>query len=240
MSDMEPLQRLIANHVDDEMVSALAAEFARGRSLLVATTNLDAGRPVIWNITRIAASGSPKSRELIRSLLLASASIPGAFPPVYIEVEANGERYDEMHVDGSASSQVFLYPAALDFRQLVESVGFEGKQNVYVLRNSFLRPKWHAVEPKLLSIVGQSIEALIKTQGIGDFYRIYLGSLRDGLDFHLANIPEEFDEVSTEAFDIQYMQKLFDLGYERAKSGYPWKTSPPGMDPPALPGDPSS
>lgn len=165
-------------------------------------------------------------------MLLASASIPGAFPPVYIEVDANGQRYDEMHVDGGASSQVFLYPAALDWRELSAQLGIKGEGRVYVIRNAELAPDWQAVKPKLAPISGRTISSLIRTQGTGDLYRIYLGTQRDGLDYNLASIPGDFDEKPTEPFDPEYMQKLFDLGYRLAKAGYPWGKAPPGLEPP--------
>ena len=94
-----------------------------------------------------------------------------------MEVEASGRRYDEMHVDGSTASQVFLYPAALDFRRMVEALGFEGGQRVYVVRNPLLMSlmslmslmyTWSAVEPKLLPIVILSINTLLETRGTGE------------------------------------------------------------------------
>jgi hypothetical protein len=81
------LRSLLAEYIDEKMMKALAAEYRRGRTLDIGTTNLDAARPVTWNVTRIAASGHPKALELIRQIILASASIPVAFPPVYIEIE---------------------------------------------------------------------------------------------------------------------------------------------------------
>jgi predicted acylesterase/phospholipase RssA len=232
MFSSDPLRELIAKHIDEDLVSAIAAEHRKRRSLLVGTTNLDAARPVIWSIGEITASGAPQALELIRSILLASASIPAAFPPVYVEVEADGRRYDEMHVDGGATSQVFLYPAALDWRKLTQEFGVEGEQRVYVVRNSRLSPEWETVEPKLGPIAGRTIDSLIRTQGIGDLYRIYLGAQRDGLLYNLAYIPADFDEGPEETFDTEHMQKLFDVGYRLAKEGYPWEKTPPGMSPP--------
>ena len=232
MFSSDPLKKLIAEYVDEEVMKAIAAEHMKGRTLLVGTTHLDAGRPVIWRIDTIAASGAPNALELIRSVLLASASIPCAFPPVFIEVEANGELYDEIHVDGGTASQVFLYPAALDWGRVVEALDIKGEQRIYVLRNSQLRPRWKTVTPRLAQIVGSTISTLIKTQGVGDLYRIYLGAQRDQLDYNLAYIPSDFNEQQKEAFDPEYMQRLFDLGYEMAKSGYPWDKAPPGMTPP--------
>jgi len=47
MADTEPLRERIAEIVDDQMIRDIAAEYAKGRRLLIGTTNLDARRPVI-------------------------------------------------------------------------------------------------------------------------------------------------------------------------------------------------
>ena len=228
----EPLQALLATYIDQKMLHAIAAEYHKGRWLFIGTTDLDAQRPVIWNIGAIAASGDPKALALVHKVLLASASIPGAFPPVYIEVDADGQRYDEMHVDGGATSQVFLYPVSLDWRLVTKTLGVVGKPSLYVIRNARLAPEWTATKPGLLSIVTRSVSSLTRTQGFGDLYRIYLGAQRDDIEYNLAYIPEAFEEASREAFDREYMRKLFDLGYRLAKPGYPWAKSPPGFTPP--------
>jgi len=90
------------------MLSAIASEYAKGRRLLIGPTNLGVQRPVFWNIGAIAASGHPDALRLFRSILLASASIPGAFPPVLVDVALDLRAHREMHVDGGASTQVFL------------------------------------------------------------------------------------------------------------------------------------
>ncbi len=120
IADTSPLARLIYRHADEQLLAAIAAEHARGRLLMVATVNLDVGRPVIWNIGAIAASGHPQALDLFRRILLASASVPGAFPPVLLNVEMGGRRFQEMHVDGGAAVQVFLYPPGLSPRNVQE------------------------------------------------------------------------------------------------------------------------
>jgi predicted acylesterase/phospholipase RssA len=109
----EPLYRTIQRYVTPELLQAIGQQYQRGRLLLIATTDLDAGRPVIWDVGKIAASGRPGSVTLIQKILLASAAIPVAFPPVMINVEADGKQYQEMNVDGGASAQVFVYPSGL-------------------------------------------------------------------------------------------------------------------------------
>jgi predicted acylesterase/phospholipase RssA len=226
----EPLQALLEKYFDESVMEAIAAEHREGRSLFIGTTNLDALRPVIWRIGPIADSGHPDALKLIRQILLASAALPLAMPPVLIEVEAGGERYDELHVDGGVASQVFLYPLRIDWEQVLKVLDARGRPNVYVIRNSKLDPDWKAINNKIFAIMGRSTSSLIRTQGIGDLYQIYLATLKDELDFHLAFIPREFNETPEEAFDPVYMQKLYDLGYEMAKTGYPWVTELPGLE----------
>ena len=229
MADTQPLRDLLRNTVDEQMIAAIAKEYNQGRRLLIGTTNIDAKRPVIWKIGAIAAVGKEESAQLIRDVMLASASVPGVFPPVRISVRVGEQVYDELHADGGVASQVFLYPAQLDLRHAKEQVGVTGSQTVYVIRNGSLQPDWSEVKPKVMPVALSSIDTLIRTQGIGDLYRIYLGAKRDGITYRLAHIPGDFDLEAKEEFDPKYMGALFDLGYEMARDGYDWETSPPGV-----------
>ena len=180
----------------------------------------------------ITGAGKLKAAELIRKVLLASAAIPVAFPPVMFEVEVDGQRYDEMHADGGTSTQIFLYPMGLRWEEIAEKLAVKGTPNVYLIRNTKVAPDRKAVKPQVISIAERSISSLIRTQGIGDMYRMYLGARRDGINYHLAYIPDDFKEKEEEMFDPAFMRKLFNLGYEMAKTGYPWAKSPPGFDSP--------
>jgi hypothetical protein len=229
LADNAPLGRLVKKHVTEDMLKEIAQEYAKGRLLLMATTNLDTRQAVIWNMGKIAASGRPKALELFHKIMLASAAIPGAFPPVMIDVEANGRRYQEMHVDGGATAQVFLYPPTLKVAKLSKQHGIVRERRLYVIRNARLDPDWAQVERRTLSIAGRAIDSLIQTQGIGDLYKIYAETQRDGIDFNLAYIPKSFSAPHKEDFDTDYMRKLFQTGYDLAVKGYPWEKLPPGL-----------
>jgi len=229
VTDTSPLQALIAKYIDAEMIDAIAREHKRGRRLFIGTVNLDAGRSVIWNIGAIANSDYPDKIDLIHELLRASAAIPVAFPPVIIPVEAEGKQYDELHVDGGTGSQVFVYPAAIDWKEITEKLKAQGKPQVYVIRNSFLDPDYQGIKRNVMPIASRTIDSLIRTQGIGDLYQIYALCRRDGNDFNLAYIPSDFTDEPTEAFDPVYMKKLLDRGYQMALEGYPWEKAPPGF-----------
>jgi predicted acylesterase/phospholipase RssA len=221
--DTTPFTATLRTYVNDEVIEKIAAQYRKGRLLLIGTTNLDAGRPVIWNIGRIADSGHPDAPELIRDILRASASIPGAFPPVYIPVESNGLSYDEMHVDGGAAAQMFLYPSSLDWQDVMKALDVQGTPQAYLIRNSRVHPNYEPVNPRLSTIAARTIDSLIRTQGVGDAYRIYAVAERDGVDVSLTWIPKNaIEDDSDEPFDPKYMSELFEFGYQRALKGELW------------------
>jgi len=229
MADNRPLWRLIAQYVTADFLAKIAREYEKGRFLLIGTTDIDARRPVVWNMGAIASSTDPRALALFRNIMLASAAIPGAFSPVMIDVEVNGKPYQEMHVDGGAMAQVFLYPP-----RLMNRARTAGKQvavrerHAYIIRNAMLGPEWASTERKTISIVGRAINSLLQTQGIGDLYRIYATTQKDGVDFNLAFIGADFTYPHKEEFDTEYMRKLFDYGYQLGVKGYPWHKTPPG------------
>lgn len=227
MADTTPLAALVQKSVTQEMLDAIAAEHAKGRILLVGTANLDARRPVIWNITKIAATRAPGALALVHKILLASAAIPGTFPPVMIDVELNGRPYQEMHVDGGTANQVFVYPVAAELARLSAEHDADRQRTLYVIRNARLDPEWAQVDRRTMTIALRAITCLIQYQGLGDLYRIYTITRRDHVAFNLAYIPATFDTPHTTDFDTAYMKSLFDLAYEMAEKGHEWSTHPP-------------
>jgi predicted patatin/cPLA2 family phospholipase len=234
VADTKPLAHMLDQYVDENMLTAIAAEHAKGRRLVIGTTQLDAQRLVLWDMGAIAASGDPEAIKLFRKIMLTSASIPGAFPPQYIKVEADGWQYEEMHVDGGTTAEVVLYETALKpLTEIFPKEELHGRRRVlYIIRNSQIKPEWEKVTPRLAYIGARAVNTLIKTQGVGDLYRLYAFAKRDKMDYNLAAIP--LDAAPTrpkEIFNRNYMNQLFDLGYEMASQGYPWMNHPPGFDP---------
>jgi hypothetical protein len=233
MADNAPLLALTRKSVTESMLKEIAAEYAKGRFLLVATGDLDARRPVIWDMGKIASYGTPQALDLFVRLMVASASIPGGFPPMMIEVEADGRRYQEMHVDGGIMAQVFAYPAAIRVKEEAAALGVARERKLYVIRNARLDPDWASVERDTMTIAGRAVASLIHSQGIGDLYRIYATAERDGVDFNLGFIPSSFNPPHKEEFDNAYMRALYEVGYDMTLKGFPWLKGPPGF---ALPG----
>jgi hypothetical protein len=227
VADSNPLRELVSKYVTDQMLADIAREHARGRRLLIGTTNLDAERSVVWDIGAIASSGDAGRKGLIRDILVASASIPGVFPPVNIKVVADEQAYDEMHVDGGTSNQAFLFPSKFLIGDADKAYGLKRQRALYVLRNGRVSPQYSPVKPKLASIVGKSISSLIKTQGIGDLYRMYANANRDAITFRAIWIPESFTLQEPGPFDTAYMRALFEFGYKMGINGVPWSSTPP-------------
>lgn len=226
VADTSPLFRTISRHLDEAMLDAIAEAYRGGRLLLIGTTNLDAQVPVVWNIGAIAASGHPRALELFQRILLASASVPGAFPPVLVDIEHDGRRFQEMHVDGGAATQVFLYPATFDPRMAVP-VPLRTARTVWVVRNGRMEMEAASTTRGLFSIARRSISTLLHFSAIGDIGRIWLAAKRDGLGFRLAYIGSDFRAARREPFDPDYMRALFDYGSGKARRGEAWVDAPP-------------
>lgn len=222
-----PLARIFAHYVDAAFLQEIAEEHRKGRRLFIGTTNLDAERPVIWDMGKIASSGSPEAIELFRKVLLSSAAIPVAFPPGFIKVAANGVVYEEMHVDGGTTREVFLVPTQFMASKSDRRLGINPIRRAYIIRNGHVGPEYKAGKARTLSIASRAVSSLIKSQGVGDLYELYVFSKSDGIDCNLSYNPGEFVDTSTSTFDSVYMTKLYDLGFRLAQAGYPWKKVPP-------------
>jgi hypothetical protein len=229
MTDTAPLRDMISRFVDAHMMQRIAEEYGKGRLLLIMTTNLDQGRPVIWNLGAIAESRHPQARELIIDILVASSAIPGVFPPVMIDVEKAGNAYQEMHVDGGAMAQTFLYPPNLSLERVSRQKGINRKRVAYIIRNGRLFRDEAEVSRQTLSVAAHAASTMIAANGTNDTFRIYLTTKRDGVGYNLAYIGDDFTEPYVGPFDRDYMRKLFSYGYELGRAGKPWHNAPPGF-----------
>jgi hypothetical protein len=224
-----PLAKLIDRYVDEELVRRVGEERAKGRLLIIGTTNIDAQRPVYWDMGRIAQSGGPNALEIFRKVLLASASLPGVFPPVHFKVSAGGQTYEELHVDGGATRQLFFSPSEFSFKALDRALGKKIDRRLYVIRNGKIGPEWKATKETTLALAQRSLETLTKNQGIGDLIRAYAKARDDKIDFNLISIPDAFEAPRPGPFNPLYMKPLYETGYALGRVGIPWSKAPPGL-----------
>ena len=239
VTDIRPFEDILDEIVTPELVKRIAEEHLKGRRLWIGTTNLDAERPMIWDIGAIAQSDYPRKAQLISRILFASSAIPGAFPPVEFPVEVDGELYSEMHVDGSVTRQLFIYPSNI---ALGERVGREvpGMQpgTIYLVRNSTLVPDYDPVDAALLRILERSLFTLTNALALGDIDNIEKQAEAGGWRLLLASVPPEFDVPAQDFFDQRYMRALYEIGYDRAINGIAWTVlhDPDASDSPLLAG----
>jgi hypothetical protein len=222
LNDSGPLWSSITTHFDADFLRKVAAQHIRGRRLYVGTTDLDSGRSITWDMGAIANSEHPQALQLFQKIILASSAVPVLFPPVDIPVTIGDRAFNELHVDGGVSSQVFVYPARLRLSEIEGRPFAQRHSDLYVIRNAKLGLEPQAVDARTLPIAGRSIALLINSQGIGDLLRIQATATRDNMNFHLAHIPDTFSVQAQETFDIDQMRALFALGFELAELGYPW------------------
>jgi predicted acylesterase/phospholipase RssA len=232
LADTRPLQAMIADHVGEQLLQRVAEAHQRGRRLYIGTANLDAPRFVVWNMGLIASSGHPDALELFRKVMLASASIPVAFPPVFFEVELRpgGPRYDEMHVDGGVGARVFLNGGVFRGSVIRErgGLGGAGREDIFVIHNGQLIPRPEPVQRSLAQIASRSIDASGRAAALGDLLRIHGYAQREDGTFRWVTIPRDVIMASDEVFDPAQMQVLYVLGLRMAADGGHWSTEPPG------------
>lgn len=221
------LRDLVGRYVTPDLLTAVAIEHAKGRRLLVVTTNLDAKRAMIWNMGAIAASGAPNALALFRDVLTASASIPAVFPPQLLDVRAGNRSFQELHVDGSVTTPVFTVPQAFmvgDGRAGVAS----RKSDIYVLMNGRVEPEFELVGNDSLSIVEQTVATGSQARSRASLAATYAFSQAHRIGFHLTYIDEGAPRTSTaRGFDTAHMRSLYQAGYDKARAGSAWRGDVP-------------
>ena len=234
--DTTPLARLVERYVTQDLLDKVAESHQQGRRLWIATTNLDADRLVIWNMGAIAQSHHSGALDLFRKVMLASSSIPGVFPPVMIEVEADGQTYDEMHVDGGVKAQLFVNAEVLNLKAMRQKYSGSAstfrdiKRTLYVVRNAKVGPDPEQVERKLPEITGKALTSLLNSMARSDIERIYqIAQEAPSVEFYWISLPVEYFPQSLKPFDPVKMRKIYEIGYDLGLSGDAWRKHPPGL-----------
>ena len=227
--DSWPLKELIAKQITPQLLADIAAAYQAGRRLFVVTTDLDAQRSVVWNMGAIAAhaadkTGGDAALNLFRTVLLASGSIPGAFPPVLIDVEGNGKHFAEMHVDGGVGGQFFVAPPAMLASTSTDRIP---ASQLYIVVNSALQPDFQVVDRSTPIILSQAVGMAVQVDLRLMLDRTFVAAKNAGVGFNAATIPADFNAPSRGPFDPNYMKALFDVGFAQGKSAAAFATSPP-------------
>lgn len=225
--DAWPLKRLIEKSVTAKMVEDLASVHREGRRLFVLTTNLDAGRPMVWDLGAIAEKGGEKALKLIRQVLLASSSIPGVFQPVLIRVEGDGHTFQELHSDGSVASPFYVAPEALLTRPVSDLPASE----IYILINGKLHTDFQVAQRRVLSILGRSFSVALKAGERLQIAAIERWGRAGGLPVHVAAVDQSLKVESRGSFDPDYMKALYAAGEAEATRGQAFADNVSGIVP---------
>ena len=103
-----------------------------------------------------------------------------------VDVEADGKRFQEMHVDGGLGGQLFVAPAPLmestsDYRVPATEL--------YIVVNSGLERDFKVVERFAPSILTQAVGAAVKVDTRLMLDRALIVAKRSGVPFNVATIP---------------------------------------------------
>jgi predicted patatin/cPLA2 family phospholipase len=230
LADNSPLARKIEEMVSPALLAAVAAEHTRGRRLYVGTTDLESRRAVIWDMGEIAARGTPEDLALFRKVLLASAAIPGFFPPVRIPVTVEGKQLEERHVDGGVSNALFFRPPYRPGGGTDPQAALYGT-NVYILVAGKMYADASVVSRRALTIAANSISTLIYSQTRGDLLKLYMACVLTGMNYYVSSLPADFPATASSTdFDPVEMAKLFDAGVRRVEAGTAFRNTPPGLE----------
>jgi hypothetical protein len=217
--DTWPLRDLLAKRVTPQLLADIAAEHRKGRRLFVVTADMDAERPVLWNMGAIAEHGE-KGLKLFRDVLLAASAIPGIFPPVYVDVEANGRKFQEMHMDGGVFGPFYAAPPTW----LIDPSEELPVSQMFVVINGKLAPEFDVTGTEKVFILGRMITGAVKAGLQAEIALLSSAAKRAGIEVNLSYIDSGFHQPAQTAFDAKQMQALFDLGVEKAKNGTAFRT----------------
>jgi hypothetical protein len=188
----------------------------------VATTDIDSQQTCIWDMGEIASRGGPRALALFRDVLVASASLPGLFPPRHFACEADGAAYEEMHVDGGLSAPLFVMPEAL---MQWRSIGRRLQRGrVYVIINTVLEPEFRATPHNLPAILFRSFDTMLRFSYRQALSTAAVFCAANDLPLSVTSIPAGGENDNMLNFDTAAMRRIFDLAVARARGPNLWNT----------------
>lgn len=226
------LKRLLDRYIDGELLSAISVERGNGRTLLVATTDLDSQKTIIWDLTAIAAWAQEpgefaEALKLFRTVLLASASIPGVFPPTLIGLQSEPGRPAEMHVDGGVGASFFLVPESLSLWKPDEAMR---PTDLYVLINGKIGSTFEYTRGAAGPVLARTFDTLGRAQARTQLIAAAAFAERSGSPVSVATVPDR-QPANPVDFSPGNMGALFDLGERRALSHRAFRPILHAMDP---------
>lgn len=226
----KPLKKLFKKTFDKSFLDKVAMEHKKGRRLYIGTTNIDTGQLVVWDMGAIASSDRADKYKRFCDIIYASSALPIYLPPQYIEVEADGKEYHQMHIDGGIYSQVFMIGLLVNWGEVLK---FKKSDNtkfdvtLYTVSNRKYRQRdiYKPVEQAPFSIIEAYILTEMDLLFDRSVYRLYSSCKEKGFKFKMASIPEKMRDIVIDPieFDSKDMTELYNIGFEIGKNHIEWK-----------------
>ena len=218
----DPLLDFVDRQITPAMLRAIAREDAKGRRLIVATTDLDSQQTVLWDMGAIAARGGKRALELFRKVIVASASVPGVFPPVLISVRDGTHRYEELHVDGGVTAPLFIFPVAAVLRpqDLAPLRGAE----VDVIVNGKLAAVPTETSVNTIEVLSRSLSVEVISRTRAAIVELLDMARQLDMQLRMTEIPPGFPFGTGFDFGPRHTQALFSYGERCAARGRLWMT----------------
>jgi len=230
LADNQPLRNMVEEYISDEIIDAIAVAHNNGQRLLIGTTNFDAQRAVIWSMGAVANSKHPDAYDLFRNIIVASAAIPILFPPTFIEVEAEGEVYDEMHVDGGTMGQMIYFGSTIDWKAVLQEASGElepvDNSVLYIIIDGEIDHHYDVVPRRLVSIADRTIQTMVKASALSSLYKMYLHAEVNGHDFKYISLPRTYEPYDDTPYDPEEMRRMFRIGHKMGLKGDTWLSTP--------------
>ena len=229
--DNQPLRNMVEEYITDEIIDAIGVAHNNGQRLLIGTTNFDAQRAVIWSMGAVANSRHPDVYGMFRQIIIASAAIPILFPPSFIEVEAEGETYDEMHVDGGTMGQMVFFGSSIDWKSALRDASGElepvDNSVLYIIIDGEIGHHYDVVPRRLAPIANRTIKTMIKVSTLSSLYKMFLHAEVNGYDFRYVSLPSTYKPFDDTPYDPEEMRRMFRIGHKMGSEGGSWLSNPP-------------
>ena len=221
----EPLAQLVVNHVDEALMRAVAEEHRQGRRLYVATTSLDTQTQIVWDMGALAQRTDDASRLLFMDILIASASIPVAFPPVALTLSNGDNQAVELHVDGGTVANVLVAPEPFLLRppEGAESLtgGLPGR--IWIIINGHPEPIFETATLSGLSVAVRSFDIMRKAITRSDVARTAQLARTLGMGLDVISMPDDVPDTALD-FSQESMLRSYEAGRRMGVDGSGWQT----------------
>jgi len=226
------LEQEMSSKLDRPMLERIVAEGAKGRTLLVNTTNIDLGEMRAWDIVAETKSALAKKDEKhVYSVLLASAGIPAVFPARDI-----GEW---MYVDGAITGNI-LYGgrvAAQDsfpvrWRKAYPKDPLPRLRYWVIFNNQIRFPPQITPErwPDIMSratIMGTQTSTLNSMRHLFTLAELNRVKHDADIEVRVMAVPDSFVPSVPGSFKSEVMNTLADIGEQMGANPESWRTEAP-------------